>query len=545
MKTLIIRETNIPRGQYMDVPAKRKNEKLGTYAERLAELYCKNESVEKRKTKGQFFTPAQVARFMADMFNIKKGQIRLLDPGAGLGMLSASFCDRLTEYSKSFALTVDAYENDPKLQPFLKAVLESCKKTLGAKGTNLKYHIYNRDFILENETYVNNNGLFCGKEESLLYDFAIANPPYYKLNKNSPHATIMRDCACGQPNIYTSFMLISANMLKPGGEMVFITPRSFCSGLYYKKFRRWFLDNVKLSHVHVFESRNEIFDIDKILQENIILKAERKDGKANRGKMVISTTKNKRFSKMKKLTFSDPELLINNSEESFIKLPCSSIDIAVLNVVDKWPFKLRDLGLEISTGPVVPFRAKKYLILKSASNGKSVPLLWMHNIKGIKTIWPENKNKKPIAIKVTENSKKLLLPVKNYVLVRRFSSKEEPRRLHSSVFLESEFPHEAIGIENHLNYIHKPGRHLSVSEAYGISAILNTAIVDNYFRTLNGNTQVNATDIRSLPFPSIKDVKRIGQVVRKKLDAKTEFDLDKSVGVVLGIDENLIDMMHK
>jgi len=172
-------------------------------------------------------------------------------------------------------------------------------------------------------------------------------------------------------------------------------------------------------------------------------------------------------------------------------------------------------------------------------------LLWMHNMKGIKTIWPENKNKKPIAIKVTENSKKLLLPVKNYVLVRRFSSKEEARRLHSSVFLESEFPHEAIGIENHLNYIHKPGRHLSVNEAYGISAILNTAIVDNYFRTLNGNTQVNATDIRSLPFPSIKDVKRIGQVVHKKLDANTEFDLDKSVGVVLGIDENLIDMMHK
>lgn len=529
----------------MYVPAKKKNEKLVTYAGRLAELYCENHNVEKRKSKGQFFTPVKVARFMAHMFDIKVGQIRLLDPGAGIGMLSASFCDRLTGYSKSFTLTVDAYENDPKLQPFLKAVLESCKKTLGAKGTNLKYHIYNRDFILENETYVNNNGLFCGKEESLLYDFAIANPPYYKLNKNSPHAAVMRDCACGQPNIYTSFMLISANMLKPGGEMVFITPRSFCSGLYYKKFRRWFLDNVKLSHVHVFESRNEIFDIDKILQENIILKAERKDGKPNRGKMVISTTKNKRFSKMKKLTFSDPELLINNSEESFIKLPCSSIDIAVLNVVDKWPFKLRDLGLEISTGPVVPFRAKKYLILKSTSNGKSVPLLWMHNMKGIKTIWPENKNKKPIAIKVTENSKKLLLPVKNYVLVRRFSSKEEARRLHSSVFLESEFPHEAIGIENHLNYIHKPGRHLSVNEAYGISAILNTAIVDNYFRTLNGNTQVNATDIRGFPFPSIKDVKKIGQIVRKKLNYTMDFDLDKAVGDILGINEDLIDIIHK
>jgi adenine-specific DNA-methyltransferase len=529
----------------MDVPAKIKNEGLATYAERLAGLYAEDHGMAKRKSRGQFFTPAQVARFMANMFDIKGSCIRLLDPGAGTGMLSAAFCERLAGQSNSCELTIDAYENDPKPLPFLKAVLESCKDTLRTKGINMAYNIHEQDFILHNEAYVNRNSLLWTGKEPILYDFVIANPPYYKLNKNSPHAAVMSDYVCGQPNIYTLFMAISANMLKPAGEMVFITPRSFCSGLYYKKFRQWFLANVELSHVHIFESRKEIFDKDEVLQENIILKAIRKKGQTHNGKIIISTSKNKHFETIKKLTVSDPNLILNKTEESFIKIPASPLDLTVLNVIDKWPFRLRDLGLEISTGPVVPFRAERYLLQEPTSNGKSVPLLWMHNMTGMKTVWPANRNKKPAAIKVAESSEQLLLPVKNYVLVRRFSSKEQPRRLHSSVFLVSDFPHESIGIENHLNYIHKPGKDLSVDEVYGLSAILNTAIVDNYFRTLNGNTQVNATDIRSLPFPAMKDVIKIGQVVRKKLDSEVDFDLDKTVGEILGIDETLIDVINK
>jgi adenine-specific DNA-methyltransferase len=529
----------------MDVPTKIKSEELATYAERLAELYAENHSIEKRKSSGQFFTPAQVARFMANMLDIKGNHIRLLDPGAGIGILSAALCERLADRSNSLTLTIDAYENDSELLPFLKAVLESCKNTLGTKDINMAYNIHEQDFILYNEAYVNrNNHLWAGKEP-ILYDFVIANPPYYKLNKNSPHAAVMSDYVCGQPNIYTLFMAISANMLKPAGEMVFITPRSFCSGLYYKKFRQWFLANVELSHVHIFESRKEIFDKDEVLQENIILKAKRKKEGTHNGKIIISTSKNKCFETIKELTVSDPDLILNKTEESFIKIPASPLDIAVLNVIDEWPFRLRELGLEISTGPVVPFRAERYLLQEPTNNGKSVPLLWMHNMTGMKTVWPANQNKKPAAIKVVEDSEPLLLPVKNYVLVRRFSSKEQPRRLHSSVFLVSEFPHASIGIENHLNYIHKPGKDLSVDEVYGLSAILNTAIVDNYFRTLNGNTQVNATDIRSLPFPAMKDIIKIGQVVRKKLDSEVDFDLDKTVGEILDIDETLIDVVNK
>jgi adenine-specific DNA-methyltransferase len=157
--------------------------------------------------------------------------------------------------------------------------------------------------------------------------------------------------------------------------------------------------------------------------------------------------------------------------------------VSVLKILDGWPATLRALGLEISTGPVVPFRATKHLLYEFTKDGKSAPLFWMHNMQGMRLTWPNGNNRKPVAIRISEASRPLMLPTKNYVLLRRFSSKEQKRRLHAAVLLESEFPYDLVGLENHLNYIYRPGGNLSINEAFGLAAILNTAIVDNYFRS--------------------------------------------------------------
>jgi len=225
----------------MMVPKREPNEGLVEYAEHLSELFAESYDAGRRKAKGQFFTPQQVSKFMAGMLEINRSTVRLLDPGAGTGILSAAFCEKVMSCGQVRELTVDAYENDPNLLQFLKAVLASCKQTLEAKGCNVKYNIYERDFVLENAACFDSRGSLWRDANPILYDFAISNPSYYKLNKSSPQAAAMEECVCGQPNIYTFFMALSASMLKPGGEIVFITPRSFCSGLYYRKFRQWFL----------------------------------------------------------------------------------------------------------------------------------------------------------------------------------------------------------------------------------------------------------------------------------------------------------------
>ncbi len=527
----------------MKIPQRSEQEGLVDYAHRLSELYSRTYSPEIRKHRGQFFTPNQVSTFMASLFEIHKDTIRLLDPGAGTGILSAAFCERLLSNNKIVNLTMDVYENDSNLLPFLKMTLESCKIELSKRGYNVDYNIFEHDYILRNKSYFTKSDLVWQNENYSLYDFIISNPPYYKLNVDSPQSTVMTGLISGQPNIYALFMALSASMLKPDGEMVFITPRSFCSGLYYKKFREWFLKNIRITNIHIFESRKEIFDHDEVLQENIIIKAKKLKKIEKHQKVVISESKNKHFDKLSKLEVHAEDVIFRKNGDLFIRIPTSPLDLEILHIVDLWPNTLKELGLEISTGPVVSFRAEESLLPELTETPKSVPLLWMHNMKDMRVVLSLHKDKKPSAIQVSSETKQLLLPVKNYVLVKRFSSKEQKRRLYASVLLESEFPHKTVGIENHVNYIHKPGADLSVYEAFGIASILNTTFVDKFFRTLNGNTQVNATDIRSLPFPDIEDIRKIGKFIYESKSYKNGLDLDKTVSEILGINieiQNLI-----
>lgn len=529
----------------MNIPARAKQEGLVEYAGRLSELYTKTHEAKIRKLKGQFFTPKQVSAFMANLFEIHHNTIRLLDPGAGAGVLSASFCERLLNDDKIVNLTIDAYENDPNLLPLLRIILESCKVELEGRGHNVIYNIHDQDFILHNYGYFREPDLFWTIDKHVLYDFVISNPPYYKLNKDSPQSTVMTKLVSGQPNIYALFMALSASMVKPEGEMVFITPRSFCSGLYYKKFREWFLSNVTIANIHIFESRKEIFDKEEVLQENIIIKAKKLEKISKDEKFSISVSKNRNFNKLRRIEVQFADVICNKNGESFIRIPTSSLDVDILHIVDTWPNTLKDLGMEISTGPVVPFRAEQYLLPELTESPKSVPLLWMHNMQNMRVVWPLKKNNKASAICVCDKTMPFLLPVKNYVLVKRFSSKEQKRRLYAAVSLESEIPYKTVGIENHVNYIYRPNGNLSVYEVVGIAAILNTTVIDNFFRALNGNTQVNATEIRSLPFPKIEDIRNIGKLVYETQSYRSGFDLDNTVAEILGIDAEVIKNLNQ
>jgi len=505
---------------------------LVDFAERLSDEYVGNSELSKRKSKGQFFTPQEVALFMAHRFDLSnKKEIRFLDPGAGVGMLTAAFCACVLACKGLRTIAIDVYENDPDLIPYLKKTLNHCQSALEAKGHNVSYKIIQKDFVVDGPALVDRS-LFSEKKTAARYDCIISNPPYYKVGGNSAEAGSMSEFVSGQPNIYTFFMALSLELLKADGEMVFITPRSFCSGLYFKKFRKWLLDRGSINSIHLFESRKDVFSKAEVLQENVIVNVSpRIDGSQN-AKVLMTASKDASFSDFQELTVNYEDMLHRMNGDIFIKIPVADVDVKVQHVINSWGHTLREFGVNASTGPVVSFRAKKFLA-SEYKTGKTVPLLWMHNIQGMKAVWPLGRKNKECAIRRGEGIDPCLIPVSNYVLVKRFSSKEQNRRLYAGVLLKSEFAFDRLGIENHLNYIYKVKSALSVEEAYGIAGILNSSIVDKFFRMMNGNTQVNVTDIVNLPLPSFALIKEIGMfILRNKPSIGRE--LDKAVSDILG-----------
>ena len=145
------------------------------------------------------------------------------------------------------------------------------------------------------------------------------------------------------------------------------------------------------------------------------------------------------------------------------------------------------------------------------------PLIWLHNIKDMEYIFPLKKGIKESYIIDSKESRKLLLKNKNYVLIRRFSSKDDKIRLICAPYFASESKYERIGIENHLNYIYRPNGELSDEEIWGISALFGSKLFDTYFRTFNGNTQVGASELKQIKIPLLEEIVMIGRILKNTI----------------------------
>lgn len=520
---------------------------LVEFARKQTELYIADADIEGRKKKGQFFTPAEVSGFMSGLFSFSKvaKQIRLLDPGAGTGILTAAFCDSLLakNYEK-LTLTIDLYEKDQKVLPYLTKVMNACRlKFKNNNNWNLQFNIISKDFIFSHSGLVQEQLMFGMPHDFAKYDYVISNPPYFKLNKDDPESKLMGKFVSGQPNIYSFFMALSLLLLKDKGETVFITPRSFCSGLYYKKFRKWLIENYSIRHIHVFDSRRNVFHNESVLQENIIIKISCRKSNGSICPLVVTSSSDSMFHDIKKLKLHLKDIYHRKNGDIFIKIPSSELDLQVEKTLKRWDYTFHDFGLEVSTGPIVSFRAKKHLVNAPANGEKLAPLLWMHNIQGMGIEWPLDKGKKQRYILDNEGTKSLLLPAKNYVLLKRFTSKEQKRRLYAGVLLRNAFKSKRVGLENHLNYIHKKNGDISNDEAIGFAAFLNTSFVDRFFRVINGNTQVNAVDLRGMPLPPLRKVKEIGDRVSKERPSIGK-DLDLIVSSILGFSKRLVNCLN-
>lgn len=474
--------------------------------------YLESLNGENRKQTGQFFTPTDIAKFMAELSELNSNSISILDPGAGTGILTAAICDEIINKKSIYKLKIDLYENDLRVIPFLEQNIELIKNKLYDHGIQSRINLYKDDFIDKN-AYILQDTLFSN-EASPKYDIAISNPPYYKVSKDNYHAKLMKKIVHGQPNIYTFFMALAAMLLKKNGQLIFITPRSYCSGLYFKIFRKWFLDRIKPTYFHSFESRKETFK-NEVLQETIIIKGlKQKETPSN---ITFSVSPNSNLNELEKFKTNFKNIIYFDDKDKIIHIPTNKNDISILKIVKSWKNKFSDLGFKLSTGPVVSFRATKYISEKTDYDGLSTaPLIWMNHLKDFKIEFPIKKLKKPQTINISSESLKLLLKNRNYVLVKRFTSKEQKKRVTAYFYKAKLLNTTYIGFENHLNYIWKPTGELSEKEAWGIIAILNSSLIDRYFRIINGNTQVNASEINTLPFPEYNKVINIGEMVLAK-----------------------------
>ncbi|MEH1939933.1 MAG: BsuBI/PstI family type II restriction endonuclease [Nostoc sp.] len=473
---------------------------------------------DKKGSMGQFLTPASVAQLMAGMFNrLDLPEISLLDAGAGIGSLLAAFVAQVCQQQQhTSSLRVVAYEVDPFLIRYLHQTLKLCERECEYVGISFNYEIRETDFI-EDAVRLKKLGLL-NSANATEFTHAILNPPYLKINAHSKVRELLRSIGLETSNLYTGFMAATAQLLKPNGEFVAITPRSFCNGPYFRDFRKMFLQMMALQQVHLFESRQEAFSDDDVLQETIIIQATKQRQSSS---VIINSSCGANDDLIMSHSVPYFDLVHPNDLEQFIHIIPDKISQQIVQRIALFPCTLKDLGLTVSTGRVVDFRAKDYLRANSESN--TVPLIYPVNLSNGYVNYPKI-TKKPQAIVHIEETANLLIPNEHYVISKRFSSKEEKRRVVAVVYDANQFNYRYVGFENHLNYFHKDGRGLSLTLARGLAVYLNSTLVDSFFRLFNGHTQVNATDLRKLKYPDLSQLLLLGTGIKEQFPSLQEID---------------------
>lgn len=442
-------------------------------------------SDEKRSALAQHLTPVQTAQYAVSMFselNASETFIRCLDLGAGTGMLSIALYDRYDGHIEQ----LDAVEIDPVLATVFEGEMASI---------SVPHRLINGDAVIDTP-----------KE---MYDRIILNPPYKKMSANDPRQSLL---PCKSPNLYSAFILTGLSRLADNGELVAIVPRSWMNGEYFESFRRYALCFFSLDSIHVYGSRTDIFSDTKVLQETMIV----------------------RFSKRRQAD----KITVTRSDGKNDEV--SGIEYLARDLIDPFSFVVRiapkdksepsdtigSLGLCPSTGKVVDFRNRERLFDMKPDSAGVYPMIYTGNFSHGELEHPLDIGKPQwfLADAEDEQAQKMLTPPGAYVVVKRFSAKEEKRRVVARP-LEL---NGSVAIENHLNFIHAgTPRNVtplkSIELAQGLSIWLNSTFVDSWFRDVSGSTQVNAGDIKTMPCPPLTTLEKLGAEWRPDL-SQSEID---------------------
>lgn len=465
---------------------------------------------KQRSELGQFMTPSSVADFMAGLFPAPAARsIRLLDAGAGIGSLTSAFLERWGHGGAS-SIEATAFEIDPVLRERLTGTLAHYRRTLGVVA-----HLHDTDFI---EAAVNRLQFQDGPR----FTHAILNPPYKKIASQSRHRQLLRAVGIETVNLYSAFVALAIALMAPGGQIVAIIPRSFCNGPYYKPFREFLLARCAVRHLHLFDARDKAFRDDAVLQENLILRLERGGVQSD---VTVSTSTDDSFADYTAHVYPFSRIVYPGDAERFIHVPTGSVE-AGGDLPDAFCHALADIGVEVSTGPVVDFRLKEHL--RDLPEEDCVPLLYPAHFAGQTIQWPKPGGKKPNALKLNGDTRKWLFPAGHYAVTRRFSSKEEKRRIVAATVDPGRVPSDWLAFENHLNVFHQGKRGLPEDLALGLAAYLNSTLVDAHFRRFSGHTQVNATDLRRLRYPSRTTLEALGRWAKAQGNA-SQAALDEKI----------------
>lgn len=382
------------------------------------------------------------------------------------------------------------------------------------------------------------------------FDFVVGNPPYFKIRGlGKSLKNTFSDSIYGHPNAYGLFTHTGIEMLKTNGGLGFIVPRSMLSGLYFKNLRNFIERKTSLKEITCISERKNIFD--RVLHGTMIISLKRKrypDGKVNISCVQSLNETNTHNSKI--TTHRDNIIQHLNGTTVWFVADSSKTYKIINRVIKNHPLLSgNEINFRAKTGQIVWNRFKP--LLTETVKPDTLPLVWATDIGKFSFSFNRRGASRPCFLKVSPKTSNLIANGMS-ILVQRVTADEQPSRIVACI-PEGFCKREANGyfVENHLNII-RPIKRSPQIDLYFILGVLNSEIVDFFFRAMNGNTQVSATELNLLPIPigryesSIADIaKKIQKTKADKDRSKLINELNVAVAGAYGLNTSALEYINK
>ncbi|MBI4679077.1 MAG: N-6 DNA methylase [Elusimicrobia bacterium] len=520
-------------------------------------LYAILNSPENQRELGKVYTPSEIVSYILDQLGFSGEtalSAKLLDPASGCGIFLLAAAERICQAAGSKPLARDRVLSDVAgLDNDLTAVCLAkmgLAALLSLRGHYLPKHADFKVFLADTLDYDRDRLPFATDNPEVMaikrmhdayasgFDFVVGNPPYGKMTSTDPRVGYFKDTVYGHANMYGMFLQFALEHLNEEGKLGFIVPKSFSSGLYFKRLREFMLNRVHLDQILTFESRTDVFHHSDVLQETVILLCSRDMAK----RPVILKEVRDHHDLADDATAVRAKLEEVDFGQEFDHILCTSasrVALDILNKVRASSKPLEALGLRASTGKFVWNRFKHYLHDNPA--GHRLPLYWMHNIKPFQFVPDASNGRKAAFVDLNDETRSWLNRPEELILNKRISAKEQKRRIEAC-YVPASWRSNTPGyfVENHLNFIFRRDRSC-VYDMKALAALLNSKLLDFVFRLFNGNTQVSATELNILPLPAALP-KKFVELAQSVIDAPEgkrddlERELNQAVYALYGLD---------
>jgi len=345
------------------------------------------------------------------------------------------------------------------------------------------------------------------------FDAVIGNPPYGRVTLASERREQYERSLYGHANIYGLFTDLALHLTAENGRIAFVTPTGFLAGQYFKALRRLLGREAPPVLIDFLSAREGVFA--DVLQETLLAVYNKARSSAETGTAdvsVVTPTDSDTLQIEKAGTFKRPD----DPTRPWI-IPRRTEQGPLVEGMHEMPHRLHDYGYEVSTGPLVWNRYKEQL--RSTPGDDTYPLIWAEAVTadGHFRFRSEKPNHEPY-FTLGDDQDRFLIQ-QPCVLVQRTTAKEQHRRLIAAElprsFIEE---HNGVVIENHLNMVYTTEEDPAVSVA-ALTALLNSAIVDQAFRCISGSVAVSAYEMEALPLPSLDTMREVETLLRAESSA--------------------------